>query len=250
MKTTVRKLFDYKIHATDGEIGRIEDVLFDEEAWTVRYFVVDTGIWLFGRKVLIAPIAAAPPDEAERLLPVSLTKEQVKDSPDIAADPPITRAHEIAYHDYFRWPYYWGGAMSTQFEGVAPEAVEVGDTEVTPVNGDILPPDQKDVNLRSAREVIGYDTHDGSEQRVGEVEDFILDAETWALPYLVLKLEASEEKRILLPASLVRRVGPPDKIVEVSAPHSRLLEAPAFERNIGADAAYFDAISSYYGLAA
>ena len=45
------------IIARDGAIGAIDDFYFDDEKWTVRYLVVDTGAWLFRRDVLISPVA-------------------------------------------------------------------------------------------------------------------------------------------------------------------------------------------------
>jgi hypothetical protein len=45
------------LRARDGEVGRVDEILFDEEQWTVRYLVVDAGGWLHGRSVLIAPVA-------------------------------------------------------------------------------------------------------------------------------------------------------------------------------------------------
>ena len=49
-------------HARDGEIGKVHSFLFDDDNWTIRYLVVDTGRWLPGRKVLIAPTALGRPD--------------------------------------------------------------------------------------------------------------------------------------------------------------------------------------------
>ena len=46
MLRTAQELHDYKISATDGEIGQVKDLYFDDHAWTIRYFVVDTGSWL------------------------------------------------------------------------------------------------------------------------------------------------------------------------------------------------------------
>lgn len=48
--------------ATERTIGDVEDLYFDDEAWAIRYLVVDAGSWLSRRKVLISPIAAGKPD--------------------------------------------------------------------------------------------------------------------------------------------------------------------------------------------
>ena len=43
----------YAIAASDGEIGTVSDLLFDDVSWRVRWLVVETGTWLAGRKVLL-----------------------------------------------------------------------------------------------------------------------------------------------------------------------------------------------------
>ena len=50
------------VNASDGEVGTVKDILFDDEAWRIRWVVVDTGTWLTGRKVLIHPSAIEPLD--------------------------------------------------------------------------------------------------------------------------------------------------------------------------------------------
>lgn len=59
---TVKDLRGYAINASDGDIGRVDDLYFDDEAWVIRYVVVDTGTWLPGRRVLISAIAIGHPD--------------------------------------------------------------------------------------------------------------------------------------------------------------------------------------------
>ena len=54
MLRTTKDLEHYAIGATDGDIGRVKDFYFDDDAWVVRYLVVDTGAWLLGRRVLIS----------------------------------------------------------------------------------------------------------------------------------------------------------------------------------------------------
>lgn len=82
-----------------------------DEAWAIRYLVVATGSWLSSRKVLISPIAAGKPDWAAKLLPVSLTREQVKNSANIDTDTdmPVIRQHETDCLDFYSYPHYWGG---------------------------------------------------------------------------------------------------------------------------------------------
>ena len=68
MMLAVSALKGYSIAATDGRIGTVSDVLFDDRTWRVRWLVVDAGTWLTGRKILIHPSALGKADyRAQRL---------------------------------------------------------------------------------------------------------------------------------------------------------------------------------------
>ena len=69
------------ISATDGAIGDVQDLYFDDEEWVIRYLVVSTGAWLANRKVLISPVALRQRQWSQKSLGASLTQEQVKNSP-------------------------------------------------------------------------------------------------------------------------------------------------------------------------
>ena len=57
MKRNIKSLTGFTMGATDGEIGKVKEFYFDDETWTIRYLIVETGSWLNHRKVLIAPEA-------------------------------------------------------------------------------------------------------------------------------------------------------------------------------------------------
>ena len=106
MLRTASHLKGTSIAATDGEIGSVQDLYFDDHSWTIRYLVVDTGTWLPGRQVLISPRSImAVTDEAK--IPVSLTKSQVENSPSADVDKPVERQYEEEYSQYYGYPYYW-----------------------------------------------------------------------------------------------------------------------------------------------
>src|SRR5437867_11234489 len=94
MLASIHELHGYAIHATDGEVGKIDEFYFDDASWRVRYLVADTGNWLTGRRVLLPPAALGPPDRERHVLPVSLTRKQIEASPDINTDQPITRQQD------------------------------------------------------------------------------------------------------------------------------------------------------------
>jgi hypothetical protein len=110
----------YAIAASDGQVGTVSDFLFDDASWLVRWLVVDTGNWLSGRKVLLPASALGHLDQPERHFSVRLTMQQVKDSPDIYTDQPVSRQMETNIYDFYGWNPYWstgymGGAMAGPF---------------------------------------------------------------------------------------------------------------------------------------
>ena len=94
---TAKGLFGRAIDAQDGHIGSLHDLYFDDQVWTVRYLVIDTAKWLPGRKVLILPEATLQPWHGEEALPVKLTKDQIKSSPDIDTAQPISQKLNNSY---------------------------------------------------------------------------------------------------------------------------------------------------------
>ena len=73
-------LAGFKVEARDGEIGKVDEATYDVGS---SYVVVDTGPWIFGRKVVLpgAMIEQIDLDNEEVL--VRLTKEQIKASPEL-----------------------------------------------------------------------------------------------------------------------------------------------------------------------
>lgn len=70
-----------KIHAADGEIGHIDDVLVDERTNAVQYFVVDTSNWIGGKWVALAPSTIRTIDWGKLRVDVDLTRDQIKSGP-------------------------------------------------------------------------------------------------------------------------------------------------------------------------
>ena len=93
--------------ATDGEMGSVRNFLFDGQSWTIRHLVVDVGSWLSRRAVVLAITAVEKPDWAKKTFHVHLTKEQVRNSPDVDAEKPVSWQQEIAMSEYYGWPVYW-----------------------------------------------------------------------------------------------------------------------------------------------
>lgn len=199
MLRSVTELEKYTIGATDGTIGSVKDCYFDDEAWVVRYLVVKTGAWLVGREVLISPLSVR--DSDGRVFRVSISKDQVKKSPSIETQKPVSRQHEMEYSAYYGYPYYWGGvgrwgrgaypgAMSTGI-GLGSGASDIDYTRAQLRNADAADSREAqrqandDQHLRSCEAVKGYHIH-ATDGDIGHVDGFLVDEQTWAVQYLIV----------------------------------------------------------------
>jgi hypothetical protein len=196
MLRSLKELESYRISATDGQIGHIKDFYFDDDAWAVRYIVVDTGNWLAGPEVLISPISVQHSEWAERTLPVCITREQVRSSPGINTAQPVSRQNEEQLFRFYGYPYYWGGA-GMWGEGAYPYALATGyagpreeradhERKLEGYLHDERARHRNDnPHLRSRNAVAGYRVH-AKDGDLGHVADFLVDDETWAIRQVVI----------------------------------------------------------------
>ncbi|MFE3454348.1 PRC-barrel domain-containing protein [Nonomuraea sp. NPDC059194] len=72
-------LVGYHVQATDGKIGSIDEATYEVGE---SYVIVDTGPWIFGKKVLLPGLVITRIDPQERNVYVSRTKEEIKNAPE------------------------------------------------------------------------------------------------------------------------------------------------------------------------
>jgi hypothetical protein len=101
----IRDLETFDVLATDGEIGKIDEATYDVGS---SYVVVDTGPWIFGRKVVLPAGVIERIDVDNRQVEVRLTKDQIKNSPEF--DPDTEDYRSEAYRE--RVGTYYGGFHS------------------------------------------------------------------------------------------------------------------------------------------
>ena len=96
----------YHVHATDGDIGHVENFIASDINWGIRYLVIATHNWWPGKHVQLAPYAVEDIDWAERRINVNVTRDQVKSSPPWD---PLAMADQVAeqqLHRHYGWPGY------------------------------------------------------------------------------------------------------------------------------------------------
>lgn len=226
----LNKLFGMSIGATDGELGKIKDVYFDDGRWAVRYLVVETGSWLDRRKVLISPLAVERIDWKEEVVHVRLTQQQVRGSPSLDTQKPVSRQHELEYFSYYGYPDYltgpllWGltpypviptGASAPYNEGLEARAIQKGDP-----------------HLRSLNEVLRYQVH-AADGPMGHLEDLMIDDGSWAVRYIVVDTaNLWFDKQVVMPVQWIQKLDWGGKAVFIDVTREAGRHAPKYDASI------------------
>jgi sporulation protein YlmC with PRC-barrel domain len=230
----------YAIHASDGNIGEIYDVYFDDESWSVRYVVVETGNWLFNRRVLLSSSVFGRPDQESQAFPVSLSRRQVQESPDVDLNLPISRRKERELHIHYGWPAYWAGGPVMPIGSPM-----IGDLE--PETGESVAVAQEvETNLRSMREIVGYHIQ-ASDGEIGHIQDFIVDDETWDIRYAVVDTRNWWiGKEVLIAPQWIQKVDWDMQKVFVDLTRESIRNSPEYENLNTISRDYEEKLYEYY----
>jgi sporulation protein YlmC with PRC-barrel domain len=236
----------FSMGATDGEFGKVDEFYFDDETWTIRYLVVKTGSWLFGRKVLISPMALKEPDWANQILPVNLTMKQIENSPDIDTERTVSRQQEVDLYTHYGWPYmgiggagfYGGMGLSGMMESRIPfeESILAATEQGHPA----------DPHLRSISEVTGYRIH-ATNGEIGDVEDFIVDDQSWRIHFLVVDTgHWFPGKKVLIAPKWIGQVKWEESSVHVNISVSAVKNSPEYDPSMPLPEKYENEFYRYY----
>ncbi len=235
----LKELQGYKIRASDGELGSVHEVYFDEHEWRVRYFVVDTGTLLPGRKVLIAPESVSGIDSDEQAVVVKLTREHVKNSPDINTDTPVTREHETALSNYYGWNQYWiagypmrpGMGFGMPYGVVSVPAPE-GPHNTEDEELEAIEDQDRESTLCSSRDVAGYHIA-ATDGEIGHVDDYIIDAANWDIRYLVVETGGwLNERKVLLAPEWIESIDWHENRVYANLTRDAISNSPKYDPDV------------------
>ena len=203
MLQSLQSLTGAPLVAADGEIGRVYNFLFDDESWIVRYVAVDVRHWLARHDVLIAVSVLAQPDWKARTFRCDLTREQVRQSPNVDSMKPVSRQQEVAMREFYGWPAYWSDRHA--------------DTIAIPVRaGRHYPVQAKhDPHLRSTEALTGYKMW-ADEAAIGDLQDFIVNEDSWHIGYL--DVQAGDwllSRSVLFPTRWVKSISWAERRVDL-----------------------------------
>jgi sporulation protein YlmC with PRC-barrel domain len=235
MTRTMKGILGSDVVGTDGELGRVTDVYFDDRTWTVRYLVVQPSDVNRSTPFLLSPIAvAAVPDEGQ--IQAEITRDLAVQAPDIGEEQPVSRRMEQASMDHYGWGYYWEGpelwgrwATPLGLATPGPRARPHG------MFSEPVPPEVEEEleeersTLRSVSEVGGYHVQ-ATDDEIGHIEDMLLDEETWRIHCLVV--DTSNwwfGKTVTVPADLFGRIEWAEQKIHVDATREQVKESSEYD---------------------
>lgn len=98
---SIHAVTGYHIHASDGDIGHVQDFLMEVADWSIRYLVVDTTNWWAGKKVLISPHSVRQIEWSDRLVHINVDREKVKSSPGYEAPASVDQRYTRNFNNYY-----------------------------------------------------------------------------------------------------------------------------------------------------
>lgn len=237
------ELRSFSIAAADGDIGSVHDLLFEEPNWHIRWLVLSTGGWLSERQVLLPPHVLGKPDVAGHTIPVQLTQEDVRNSPELDSHAPLSRQVERQIYDYYGWQAYWTSSSTP------PLATGVPDVSRIPPP----PPTVHDVEaagdplLRSLGEVEGYYVR-ASDGEIGHVERFLVE-DIEAVRYLVIDTKNWwPGKKVLISTQWVRDVSWTGQELSIAPTREQVEQSPEYEETTPVERLYEERLHRHYGF--
>lgn len=91
----------YSIHASDGQVGNVADLIIEDGDWSVRYLEVDTRAWLPGKHVLVAPAWIREVSWSGHRVSVDLRSESIRTAPPYDPLKLITPDDELRLYSHY-----------------------------------------------------------------------------------------------------------------------------------------------------
>ncbi len=227
MLRSLKDLTGAKIGATDGELGKLTDLYFDDNAWILRYALVDINSWLPGGKVLIRLDSFGKPSRNGDVFGLKLSQQQIKEAPSLDADHPVSKQQQAKMLKHLNVPPFWQEGDFLPDDKTARHHAGTG-----AIQGSAGTPDGEvkyDPHLRSLKEIRGYQIRTDDEQ-VGDVHDLIANDDGWTIEHLIADTGTwLSGRKVVLETSGVKDVNWEDEEIILEFNRKRIEELPEYQ---------------------
>ncbi len=239
MLRSLSEIIGYLVYSGQSRIGKCKDVIFDDQKWTTRYIDVDTGTWLPGRRVLLSPLSLQEPNHVNQIIKTSLMAKEIEEAPNLEDDAPVSKYWEDKYYSHFGWPpYYKGGALWGPTNTPRDLLIQLKEENS---------PEDNQRFLRSIREVNGYKLS-CKEDEFGQVSDFIVDSQNWAIRYIVVETHRwIPGEKVLISPDWVENIDWPNRQMDFNLTKREIVNSPKFNSREPINKVYELQLYDYYG---
>lgn len=224
MLTSASTLKGYAAKASDGEIGTVADLLFDDQTWRVRWLVVNTGNWLSERMVLAHPTAIGAVDHAAGLLSLAMTKAQVEASPELFEHQPVSQQMEANLYAHYGWDPVYANALfpiNPIAQPLSPPPLFGSDVAEAAADAEDADPHLRSVNSLSGYHIVA------SDGTIGHVESFAIDEAGWVIKYLIVDTKNWwPGKKVLISPDSVTEISWADRQIHVKLSGDQIKASP------------------------
>ena len=241
MKRSLKNIERYRISGSDGTEGTVNDFLFDEEKWIIRY--IEAGFKEIERPRILIPISTIKDiDWQQEMIKLNTNEGKIESSPDFDSHAPVSREYEkelIRHYDNDPyWQYNHLLPMDAHYY-FPPRPIRVPDKD--------FHEEDLDTNLRSFKEVSGYRIN-GTDSKIGQVEDIIVDDGDWQIIYLIVDTSVwlPWSKKVVLSIDYLKSISFMKSEVNIELNADQIKHAPEFDPSHPIDMDYEKALNGYF----
>jgi sporulation protein YlmC with PRC-barrel domain len=189
--------------ATDGEVGRVCNLLFDDHSWTIRSLVIAPGNWTRRQNVALAHAVVEQSHWIYRSFKVHCTRDQVLNSPELGSGRRVALQRTACMQE--------GGSVVDRWLNS-----EFYEESMTPDSPDHSVRVMISPRLRSTRELLDYRLW-ARDREIGRLHGFFVDENSWHLKYLAVKAgDWTHRESVLIPTCSVESISETDRRVNLS----------------------------------
>ena len=180
MLIKTEELREFTTEFIDNVKGTIIDMYFDDLLWNVQYLLIETIGQQKDELVLISRVALGKPDLESKILPLFVSFNTKTDKQKGAGTDASRKENEKEHTRLlFRWSL-------DQFDLDSLEADEMKNIIIKKLEEEKLLVQNDGNHLRSHNNILGYNVFAKKEEKIGHLEDFIIDKATWKVRFLMV----------------------------------------------------------------
>jgi len=242
MKRSLKNLLTYTIEGKDGSGGKVEDFLFDEDSWVVRYIESYFDRTDPRKRVLLPQSAMKQPNWQEKSFHLKISHSDIEKAPVTQEHLPVSREYEKKLLEHYQIDPYWPPAYAPPSSGgipFPPRPLHLPHKEVRE--------EDMESNLRSFSEIRSYRIK-GTDGTMGQVEDIVVDDQDWQIVYLIADTNRwlPWSKTVVLSVEWLEKISYLEREVQIHMETSRMKEAPPYDPSHPIDMDYEKALEAFY----